>query len=155
MTADVRGFRYQLASLAALEASRLQLAELALAEATTRRRAGQRALEQAREAMAGFLASLTHERTGESLDIVMKQLTTRYVGELQQSILSMEARAAVLEEERSRALEAWTSCRQRIDQLEAHCTEARRAYARERAARDARQADDDWVMRMPAGESGR
>ena len=150
MTADVRGFRYQLASLVALEASRLQLAELKLAEATARWRAGQIALEQAREAVARFMGSLPCERMGESLDIVMKQLTTRYVGELQQSIRRMESRAAVLDTERSRALEAWTSCKQRVDQLDSHRDEARAAYAREQAASDARQADDDWIMRMPA-----
>lgn len=145
MSTDLRGFRYPLAPIAELEASRLQMAELELSRAASRCAQAAEALEGARHAVNEFVAELaTHG--GERIDLLFKQLATRYVTDLHRAVERLEARAALLAKERDQALDAWEVCRRRVEQLGRHRDAAQVDYAREAAARQFAQADDDWTM---------
>lgn len=151
MSTDLRGFRYPLAPIAELAASRLQMAELELARAAKRCAQAAEALENARLAVNQFVAELAGHGA-ERIDLVFKQLATRYVTDLHRAVERMEARVVLLEQERGRALQAWEACRRRVEQLDRHRDAAQIDYAREAASRQFAQADDDWTMRRERPE---
>jgi flagellar biosynthesis chaperone FliJ len=145
MITDLRGFRYALAPLAELEASRLRMAELELSQAAARCAEAADALERSRVAVQQFVTDLAgHGR--ERVDLAFRQLATRYVLDLNRAVERMQARVAAFEAEREQAFGAWEACRHRVEQLNRHRDAAREDYAREASARQFAQADDDWIM---------
>jgi len=151
MTTDLRGFRYPLAPIAALEASRLQMAELEFARAAQRCVQARDALDSSRRAVTQYVDELAGHG-GERIDLAFRQLATRYVADLNRAVERLEARVVAFERERAQALDAWEACRRRVEQFDRHRESAQGDYAREVAARQFTQADDDWTLRRDRQE---
>jgi multidrug resistance efflux pump len=152
MSADLRGFRYELGPLAELEASRLQIEFGDLARASASCKQAELALQQAREAVQRFIAGLAAGRAGDRLDPALSQMTTRYMSRLNHAVQTVQTRCVALERERVAAFERWDACRRRVEQIDAHRAAAAAAYGHEHAAREFARADDDWIIRRGLGD---